>query len=220
MKPLFAINEKQQAGLLAAVEVLSRLFWGPDSEGSHEILQGRYLKSFEFLGRQIDYQPSTILAELEAISARFSDKNAIYKYLEQAYVRLFINSRDGIVAPLYASAYADSGDSTKNAPLMGPPAIMMKKRFESKGLALAGTMHEPPDHLSIELEYLYFLLDRGWSDADRSLLEEAVTFAGEVMLPWVKLLQDRIADEKECRFYPLVTSLLVSVLCYLAQTEH
>jgi TorA maturation chaperone TorD len=206
--------------LLTAIEVLSRIFWGPDSADSHEILQSRYLKFFELLERPINYQPPTILAELETINARFSDKNAIYQHLEQAYVRLFINSRDGIVAPLYASAYADSGDSAKKAPLMGSSAVMMKKRFESKGTALAATMHEPPDHPSIELEYLYFLLDRGRSKVDRSLLAEAVAFAGEVMLPWVKLLQDRIADEKECRFYPLVTSLLVSILCYLAQTEN
>ena len=220
MKPLFTIDEQQRAGLLAAIEILSRIFWGPDSEDSPEILQGYYLKSFELLERHIDYQPPTILAELKAISARFSDKNAIYQYLEQAYVRLFINSREGIAAPLYASAYADGRDSSKNAPLMGPPAVMMNKLFESKGLTLAGTMHEPPDHLSIELEYLYFLLERGWSAADRSLLAEAVSFAGEIMLPWVTLLQDRIATEKECRFYPLITSLLVSILCYLAQTEH
>ena len=103
---------------------------------------------------------------------------------------------------------------------MGPPAVMMKRRFESKGQALAETMHEPPDHLSIELEYLYYLLEKGWADGDRSLLAEAVSFAGEVMLPWVTLLRDRLDGEKECRFYPLVASLLVSVLSFLANVDH
>lgn len=220
MSSLFAIDEKQQAGLLAAIEVLSWIFWGPDSDDSHEILQGKYLESFELLERHIDYEPPTILAELKATSTRFSDKIAIYQYLEQAYVRLFINSREGVTAPLYASAYADSNDSGKNAPLMGPPAVMMNKRFESKGLSLSETMHEPPDHLSIELEYLYFLLDKGWTNIDRSLLAEAGSFAGEVMLPWVTRLQDRIADEKECRFYPLITSLMVAILSYLAHMEN
>ncbi len=52
---------------------------------------------------------------------------------------------------------------------MGPPAVRMKKRFESSGLSLSDNMHEPPDHLSIELEYLYFLLEKGWSDNEGSL---------------------------------------------------
>ena len=93
----------------------------------------------------------------------------------------------------------------------------MKKRFESKGLSLSETMHEPPDHLSIELEYLYFLLKKGWSDNDPAILSEAVSFAGETMRPWVAILRERIADEKNCRFYPLTTSVAVSILAYLGR---
>jgi TorA maturation chaperone TorD len=52
---------------------------------------------------------------------------------------------------------------------MGEPAIDMKNRYESKGLSLSDEIHEPPDHISIEQEYLYFLLDKGWSDDDRAV---------------------------------------------------
>jgi TorA-specific chaperone len=214
---MLAIDEEQRAGLLGAVEVLSRIFWGPDLKGSQDILEGNYLKPFELLKGHADFKPPTVLSELRAFSARFTDNKAIYEHMEQAYVRLFINNRTGITAPLYASAYIYSQNSGKNAPMMGPPAVMMIKRFESKGLSLSETMHEPPDHLSIELEYLYFLMNKGWSDLDRTLLEEAVSFGGEEMFPWVKSLHGKIADEKECRFYPLITSLMLSILSYLTQ---
>ena len=219
MRSLFALEEKHRERIQTCIAVLSRIFWGPDTEDSHQILQGNYLKSFELLEPRVDFQPPNILKELQAISARFSDESAIYEYLEPAYVRLFINSREGIIASLYASAYDDGKGDGEVSQLMGPPAVIMHKRFESKGLSMSETMHEPPDHLSIELEYLYFLLGKGWAEDDRSLLDEAVSFAGEVMLPWVTRLRDNLADEIECRFYPLITSLLVSVLSFLAHME-
>ena len=40
-------------------------------------------------------------------------------------------------------------------------------------------IHEPPDHLAIELEYLCFLLSNGWQDQDGELIAEAGAFAAE-----------------------------------------
>jgi len=39
---------------------------------------------------------------------------------------------------------------------MGESAGVMRQLFKSKKLSLADSINEPPDHLSIELEYLYF----------------------------------------------------------------
>ena len=103
---------------------------------------------------------------------------------------------------------------------MGAPAIDMKNRFESKGLRLSKDINEPPDHLSIEMEYLYFLLAKGWSDEDKDLIDEAATFAADVMLPWVSQLQARLAVEKECRFYPLMSSILMAILEMIAKSNH
>jgi TorA maturation chaperone TorD len=99
---------------------------------------------------------------------------------------------------------------------MGEPAIDMKNRYESKGLSLSDEIHEPPDHISIELEYLYFLLDKGWSDDDQELIREASAFAADVMLPWVSKFQIRLAAEKKCRFYPLIATMLTTILEIIA----
>lgn len=217
MSSLFTLDKKSREALLDGVAALARLFWGPDPASSREILQGSFLGPFEDLEPRVEYEPPGLLAGLRDIINSFAETDAIFQYLEEAYVRLFINSRDGITAPLYASCYIDDKASGANAPLMGPPAVSMKKRFESKGLSLSQSMHEPPDHLSIELEYLYFLLKKGWSDDDPALLSEAVSFAGETMLPWVSILRERIADEKRCRFYPLISTAAVSILAYLGR---
>ena len=217
MASFIFLDKNAQTALLDGLAALARIFWGPDSESSREILQGSFLSPFEALESQVKYEQTDIFTDLKDIISGFGDESAIFQYLEEAYVRLFINSREGITAPLYASCYVDGTASDENAPLMGPPAVLMSKRFESKGLEMSETMHEPPDHLSIELEYLYFLLKNGWADNDPALLSEAVSFAGETMLPWVTNLRKRIADENRCRFYPLITSVALSILANLGR---
>jgi TorA-specific chaperone len=210
-------DEKQQKDLLDCISTLARFFWGPDIKSIREVFYNTYLAPFEASNSYVYYTPKGIFKELKAITSRFRNEDEIFQYLESAYVRLFVNSRDGIIAPLYASCYDKGPASDQNSPLMGSSATMMKQLLESKELSLGNDIHEPPDHLSIELEYLYFLLEKEWSDDDTVLLSEAASFADEVMLPWVTSLQSRIAEERECRFYPLITALLVSILTFIAQ---
>ena len=220
MNSIYSLDKTNQTALLEGVALLSRFYWGPTDDGSRGILEGNYLRPFEDLKLVLNYKPPGILDELKSISSSFTGEDKIFQYLEQAYVRLFINSRDGVTAPLYASCYEAGGGSGVDAPLMGPPAVLMKKRFESKGLSLGDHIHEPPDHLSIELEYLYFLLKRGWSDDDAALKDEAVSFAGKILLPWVIKFQERlVAVETECRFYHLTTAILCAILRFIGASN-
>ncbi len=217
MASLVSLDKKTQTALLDSLAALAQIFWGPDPDISRALRQGAFLSPFEALESRVNFEQPDIFTDLNGIINELADENAIFQYLEEAYVRLFINSREGLTAPLYASCYITGTASDENAPLMGPPAVLMRKRFESKGLAMSETMHEAPDHLSIELEYLYFLLQNGWADNDPGLMSEAVSFAGEAMLPWVTGLRERIANENRCRFYPLITSVAASILAYLGR---
>ena len=96
--------------------------------------------------------------------------------MEEEYIRLFISCKGGIDAPLYHSCYFSD-----DALLMGEPAV--KKKYASRGLDLAADLHEPTDHISIELEYLYFLLKKGWDDNEPVLIAEAASFASNTLLP-------------------------------------
>ena len=127
-------------------------------------------------------------------------------YLETAYVSLFINSRKGLLAPLYHSCY-----EYKNVPMMGPPAAMMKARPAAAGLTVNTEGNDPPDHLCVELEYLYFLLTKGWEGDDESLTE-AGSFAANVMLPWISEFKKRLLPLQDSEFYASVASLLQIVL--------
>lgn len=209
------LNDRQKKALLEGIRKLCDLFRGPDSTTCKTMLSDAYYRPFEEISTFIDYDPPDFIRNIKLITHNHTDAASLFSSLEAVYVRLFISDRSGIVAPLYESCY-----EFENAPLMGAPAIRMIKRLESKGLSLAPNIHEPPDHISVELEYLYFLLEKCWSDDDQTLVDETASFAAAIMLPWIKKLQERLsAAETECRFFLLITVMLCAMLQFIGITK-
>ena len=210
------LTENQQQALLEILKKLIAVFWGPNPKKCSQMLQESFFGSFDKLA---ELSGKWNVHEIKSVLRDFKNADTLFDRLEEGYVRLFISDRGGVAAPLYESCYAKTEGGAKML-LMGAPAIDMKNRFESKGLRLSKDINEPPDHLSIEMEYLYFLLAKGWSDEDKDLIDEAATFAADVMLPWVSEFQARLAAEKKCRFYPLMTSILTAILEMIAKSNH
>ncbi len=204
--------------LLEALRKICTLFWGPDRQMCAKILQGSFFKAFEKLSHLPGYTAEATAKEIKSSVENFINANSLYEHLEEAYVRLFVSHYSGVQAPLYESCYVDP-ESGAIAPLMGAPAVAMKQRLQEKGLSIGSDIHEPPDHISVELEYLYFLLEKGWREDAPGLIHEAADFAARIMIPWVSRLRDRLSEEVQCRFYPLLVSLLLSLLDQIAKTE-
>ena len=199
------IVDTQWAALREVVSGLSTLFWGPTSDTCRQLIEGPFLGSLELLAPLMQVDPPDVLDQLHTLLSDVTDGDSLFQSLESDYVSLFINDRGGITAPLYASCY-DSEDPR----LMGEPALLMKQRFESKRLAQDDNIGEPADHLSIELEFLYFLLSQENADSDPST--EAADFATEAMLPWIRSFHEKIEPVAQLRFYPLLSAILVGVL--------
>lgn len=197
--------------LLESIRKLCQLFWGPTPGACGQMVTGTYQLSFEVLDSVPKSSPPDALNQLAAFLKGFDEPDALFEELEAEYVRLFVNDRGRVIAPLYESCYEDE----KNPRLMGPAAIRMQKRLEAEGMAIGDDIREPPDHLAIELEYLYFLLTRSKPEENR--MDEAADFASQTLI-WVNRINERLAAETHCRFYPLITALLVSVLNWIAQS--
>jgi len=198
---------REEKILLDGLKIMGGIFWGPSLEVCTEMLGEGYLDRLQSLKSILPKRSLDSLGQIVSTIKSFPDGESLYQHLEEGYVRLFISAKGGIVAPLYESCYEFQG-----APLMGKAATEMKERFEAKGLAISENIKEPPDHLAIELEYLYFLMDTGWREKDEELVVEASKFVGATMLPWVSVFKEKLAHEKICRFYPLVARILVEVL--------
>ena len=197
-------NKKFNDAVLEGIQIMCRVFWGPDLESCRHMMEGDFFHSLESVFTRPEEKSSAILDNINLIIKKFDNDQSFYDHLNQCYVRLFVNSKEGIAAPLYESCY-----EFENAPMMGRPAVEMTQRFKSKGLSMENIVHEPPDHLAVELEYLFFLLQQG----DELISNEAASFAGETMLPWVSIFKQRLKSvEDDCRFYSFASGILILFL--------
>jgi TorA maturation chaperone TorD len=211
------LTEDDRQAWMEAVQKMSYFFLGPTIEEAENMLQAPYWRSLEKVLPWLDPTSAGVFYTIKTTLNRYSTSQSLFDDLEEEYVRLFISDRQGIRAPLYASCYVGE-EPGERAPLMGEPAMAMEDQFRSKGLSLADDIGEPPDHLAIELEYLYFLLRKGWSDHDDTLVNEASSFALETMLPWVMRLQQALTEiETAGPFYPLLTTLLCAILAFIGE---
>ncbi len=190
---------------LAAFRRICRLFWGPNAEDCETLQSGEWFDPFEAIAAHGGKEEPPLLmavAELKAVAAASPSPQALCEDLETLYVQTFINNRGGIAASLYQSSYeSDSGS------LMGPAAMRMKDRLAAAGLAVSNDRAEPPDHLGIELEYLYFLLSEGFGGSPEHL-SGAADFAENEMAPWVTEMRDRLMEAVVIFYVPAVNVLL------------
>lgn len=203
---------RKEKVILDGLKIMGQTFWGPSIEGCSEMVKEDYLNRLDSLTSLLKTGADDDLQGIVSILKTFPDGDSLYQHLEEGYVRLFISAKGGITAPLYESCYEFEG-----APLMGRTAAEMKERFKTKNLSVADTIQEPPDHLSIELEYLYFLLDKGWREEDDALVTEAAEFASDTMLPWVSELSEKLASEEKCQYYPIMAAIVVEILNFIGR---
>jgi len=210
---------RRKSAVLDALEVLSRVFWGPDDDSCRAMITGGYLLPFEILSPLMSVDPPTAVADIKAFISSHSDAGSLFEALETSYVRLFISNRGGIAAPLHQSCYTEEQSASGVGLLMGAPAADMRRRLESAGLALDEKISSMPDHLSVEIEYLYYLVRESIGAEDDGMAGQTRFFCTEVVLPWAGEFRRRLRGAAENNpFYPLMASLLMSLLTLISGT--
>ncbi len=183
------------------------IFWGPDPDQCRTLLDGSFSEVFESVENDLDIDIHQGLEKFRSILDAYDDPENLFLKLNEEYVRLFISNLNGITAPLFESCY-----EYENAPLMGPAAMRMKEFLDSAGLDISDDFNEPPDHLCIELEMLYFILEKGWKSKKNAQLKEAEAFISKVMLPWIDTFYNRLAFEYPDCFYTISAYMLLELL--------
>ena len=103
------------------------------------------------------------------------------------YARLFVGPF-GLKAPPYGSIYLGN-DHT----VMGPSTIETIAFYEQEGLARDEGFHELPDHIAVELEFMYYL---GYREV------EALQKNDKVLAEAYRLKQDQFRASFLCRWVP------------------
>jgi TorA-specific chaperone len=195
--------------LLNLMELCAAVFRGPDEQGWRELAT---LGLPELLGRVQNFPalPAVPLQDLNAALAPHAEAGD-FSPLETEYVRLFIAGPGGVPAPLYESCHLGGASRT-----MGQSALAMRDRLAEAGLEISLPSNEPPDHLALELEYLFHLCAEGWTN-DPALAEKAALFADEVMLPWVGRFRDRLTGADPDPVYPAAADAVLALLRAVAE---
>lgn len=200
------------AAVMEGLAFCSAVFWGPDPAQCRAMHGGDSLAFLEKDSLLWTFEwCRNACRDIEAVVHAHAHGDALFQALEERYVSLFISNRQGIDAPLYHSCYPGDDALGSRPLLMGAPALEMQKRLTDSGLAMTEGMNHPSDHLCIEIEYLYFLLQ---GEAGRDTGEERTESAvfAEWMLSWAARFNQRLGKADPGGFYCHASGLLVNLL--------
>lgn len=135
------------------------------------------------------------------------------------YARLFVGPF-GLKAPPYGSVYLD-GDRT----VMGPSTMETIQVYEQEGLTRDEGFHELPDHIAVELEFMYYLsyrrveaLQKGDLARGDAYLLKQEQFRTRFLGKWVPPFCDHIQKETDNGFYGALAECVAAfVRCAPAQ---
>lgn len=220
------MNQRQQIGPLVASDweaclnglaLLAQCFWPPESELTEDLLSGRAQADLDrlvgLIGRSGDPDDGTgddVASIREYVAAAGA---GLAVEMEAAYIRLFGAARGGLIAPPYQSCYEGAGL------LMGRPSEMMAARLAEAGIDLSGRTAEPPDHLAVELEYLFLILEAAVVGGRPADLAEAARFARTEMSPWLTEFAARLAGQTGAGFYRAAARLALDAVRFIASVS-
>lgn len=127
------------------------------------------------------------------------------------YARLFVGPFE-LKAPPYGSVYID-----KERKVMGDSTVAVTKCYQNSGLAISDDFRELPDHIAVELEFMYYLIFKetevlGKSETDnaRYYLNIQDTFKHKFLGKWAAPFCDKIKEGTENTFYRELSDCLLA----------
>jgi TorA maturation chaperone TorD len=136
--------------------------------------------------------------------------------LAVAHAKLFVGPFE-LEAPPYGSVYL--GPQRR---LMGDSTVEVVEMYERAGLSLSENFMDAPDHISAELEFMYFLIAKEHQALLKEDREEAhkylkmkQEFSTNYLRTWVEPFCERIKKASEHEFY---TSLANCLSAFIMKT--
>jgi TorA maturation chaperone TorD len=119
------------------------------------------------------------------------------------YAKLFVGPFKLLAAP-YGSVYLD-----RERQMMGDSTLDVKSRYREAGLDTAKNFKDAPDHISAELEFMYFLIFKeieAFADSDTEtamgFIQKQKSFLEDHLMAWVPHFAENIIQNAKNPFYP------------------
>lgn len=189
--------------------LLSACFYQPQKEA---FLQEDLFKTLGELLRPISPDAAAHASAMEKAFLTYSEEDLLV-----AYAKLFIGPNELLVPP-YGSVYLD-GEKT----VMGDSTMETIKMYEEQGLSMDGEFGNLPDHITVEMEFIYYLIFKEVEALENSQWGAALDFIKTQGLffdrflgRWVKPFCDKIKQGTDNEFY---TSLAECVSAFIERAH-
>ncbi|MFO7555410.1 MAG: molecular chaperone TorD family protein [Desulfobacterales bacterium] len=118
------------------------------------------------------------------------------------FAKLFVGPYKLLAAP-YGSVYLDDGRT-----LMGNSTLDVKNRYREEGLDTGKNFKDAPDHITAELEFMYYLIYKEIEAVSNSDMEAAIGFIQKQkcfleshLIAWVPEFAGNIIENADTLFY-------------------
>lgn len=125
------------------------------------------------------------------------------------YAKLFVGPFE-LKAPPYGSVYLE-----QNARLMGDSTLEVQKMYQEEGLSLDADFNDLPDHVTAELEFMYYLsfreveaLEKNDNEQAARFLNRQEHFLGVLLRSWVEPFCEKIRQGTENDYYRALADCL------------
>ncbi len=170
-------------------KLLSDCYYLPD-EGLIENLSG------------LDTKMGEVFSDIARHCPRKSDIDS----LAVDYSKLFVGPY-GLLAPPYGSVYLE--DESR---VMGNSTVDVKKRYTEEGLDIG--LKEAPDHVAIELEFMYFLIHKEIEAFNNNDFDGIVRYQGKQRAflethlgEWISDFADKAEANAQAEFYRILAQV-------------
>lgn len=129
--------------------------------------------------------------------------------LQVDYARLFVGPFE-VLSPPYGSVYLEEGRKT-----FGESTVDVVQHYKSENLNVE--LKEPPDHIAIELEFMYYLISREVESiknedfvSAEKYLKKQQQFLKDHISAWVEGFSASLINNAESKAYKKLASSLLS----------
>ncbi len=157
--------------------------------------------NLEFLAEETQQLDSGLCNWTQEMKRRFDPSASGLAQLGVAHAKLFIGPFQLLAAP-YGSVYLD-----ENHRAMGSSTMQVIQFYMDAGLHPSTDNKEPPDHISTELEFVYYLVFRYLETGNRRYFKDQKTFVLREMSHWVPQFVKAIWTADVHPFYNSLASL-------------
>lgn len=173
---------------------LSACFYQPDKS---LFIQENLLGNLKEGLKRVCHPASSFVEKMEKALSKYTNEELLIDY-----AKLFVGPNE-LIAPPYGSVYLD-----KERKVMGDSTIKTMDIYREAGLEISKDFKELPDHIAVELEFMYYLIFKEVEAFRKSDIETANKFIeiqhrflNSFLGLWIDSFSENIKNGTDNEFY-------------------